>query len=222
MAQAQLLIVEDRIEEAIYAQGEAAKAGYTELLVATDLETALKYLPSADRVATDLFFPAGNVSTTDFSKRILPLYEDFKRSRFSKQEGSQVVLRAVCACAEMFGITPKEYVEIYMPKFNTIPSVLRAARDAVAGINDSVRYNQFLTIEEDIRAGRNLPLGIIVAEEAKEKGLPTIIVTSTNHHDHAFEPVRNLITVSYLDNLVEGRKNWEGAMNYLKNNEVKK
>jgi hypothetical protein len=218
MSKAELLIVEDNIAEAIYAQGDAIKAGYRELLVATDLETALHYLPQVDRVATDLFFPAGNVNTSDFSGRILPLYEKFKKERFTADKGSGCVLAAIEQCAKLFQVSPEEYVTNILPKMNTVPSVLKAARDAVTGVKDSEKYNAFLKIEEDIRAGRNLPLGILVAEQAKEKGLPAVIVTSTNHHDHAFEPVRNLITVPYFDNLVEGRKNWACAMDYLKNN----
>ena len=217
MTNADLLIVEDNIAEAIYAQGDAIKAGYKNLLVATDLETAQNYLPHADRVATDLFFPAGNVSVTDFSKRILPLYENFKKTNFS-EKASGVVLASLEQCAELFSITPKEYVEKFMAKMNTPKSMMKAARDALAGINDSERYDKFLKIESDIREGKNLPLGILVSEQAKEKGLPTVIVTSTNHHDMAFDVVKTLITVPYFYSFNAGRKDWAGAMHYFTKN----
>ena len=216
-----LLIIEDNVAEAIYAQAEAAKAGFKDFVAVTNLADAQRYLPEAQLVASDLFFGAGNTQVTGFSERIAPLYQKFKETRFQKTKGLDVVLRAVEGCAETFGVTPQVYVEEFMAKVHTIPSVLKSARDALAGVNDSQKYREFLKIEQDIKEGRNLPLGIIVTEQAKEKGLSSVIVTSTNHHDLAFEPVRGLITVPYFDTLTAGRKNWQGAMDYFLRGEAK-
>ncbi|MBP7708567.1 hypothetical protein KA107_02685 [Candidatus Pacearchaeota archaeon] len=211
-----LLIVEDKADEAIFARDHAISAGFKEVTLATTLEEAQKYLPGAQAVVSDLFFPAGNVSTETYVQRFLPLYEGFKQRRFQKTDGNNIVLRVIQGCAETFGITPEKYVEEFIAKCNTPVSVLKAARDAVRGIADSDKYDAFLKIEQGIKEGKNLPLGIIVAEQAKERGLPALIVTSTNHHHDSFEPVRSLVPSPYFDNLIEGRKNWAGAMDYLK------
>ncbi len=208
----ELLIVEDNVAEAIYAQAEAAKAGFKEFTLATNLEEALKAIPTSGAVTSDLFFPAGNISTEVYSKRFLPFYEDYKTRRFLGARKDTIVLRAVEACAECFGVTPSQYIEDYMAKMATPKSVLNAARDAVRGITDSANYDKLQTIISQVREGSNLPLGIIVVEEAQKIGIPAVIVTSTNHHSLAFEPVRSLITVPYADNLIEGKKDWAGGL----------
>ena len=102
-----------------------------------------------------------------------------------------------------------------MTKLNTPPLVLKAARDSLVVVENSENYVRFLGIEEGIRNGTNLPLGIIASEKANELGIPSAIVTSTHHHDDAFEPVRDLIMVPYTDTLVDGRKNWKGGIELL-------
>ena len=209
-----VLVIEDNIAEAIYAEAELVGAGIEYFRAVTTLADGLEAIPEYDAVLSDLFFPAGNVSTEQYSQRFLPLYEQFKQTRFQKL-GQNVVLRAVEQCAETFGLTSQEYVEDFMPKLNTPPVLLKAARDALAGIQDSERYEKFLKIEKGIRDGTNLPLGIITSERAYQLGRPSAIVTSTYHHDDAFEPVKSLIKFPYRDTLVDGRKDWKGGIKLL-------
>ena len=210
-----VLIIEDDVSEAIYAQTELAKAGIKDFRAVTTLDEGLSVMSKYDAVLTDLFFPAGDVPTKQYIQRFLPLYEQFKNKRFPEMTGNNVVLSAIQSCAKVFGVTPEEYVNDYITKMNTPKLVLDAARDAIARIKDSQKYEKFLKIEQSIRNGTNLPLGIIACEKALEYNLPCAIVTSTYHHDDAFEAVKDQIKVNYKDTLVEGRKNWKGGIELL-------
>jgi len=210
-----ILVIEDNVAEAIYAQAELANAGFRDFRAVITLSEGLDVMPTYDAVLSDLFFPAGGESTEKYSQRFLPLYEEYKQKRFPELRQDNVVLRAVQACAEVFGVTPQEYINDYMSKMNTPKQVLKAARDSLAGVTDSERYEKFLKIEKGIRDGTALPLGIIASERAKELNIPSVIVTSTYHHDDAFEPVRDLIQVPYRDTLVNDRKDWTGGIELL-------
>ena len=209
-----ILIIEDNTAEAIYAQAELAKAGLRDFRTVTTLSEGLEAMPQYDAVLSDLFFPAGNISTEQYSQRFLPLYEQFKQRSFPNLGKDNAVLGAVQACADAFSITPQAWIDI-MAKMNTHPKTLKAARDSLSGIKDSEKYETFLKIEKGIRNGTNLPLGIIATERAQELQIPSAIVTSTYHHDYAFEPVRDLIKVSYSDTLVDGKKDWKGGIELL-------
>jgi len=215
MIDKKLLIVEDNFAEAKFAQKEAQKAGIKEIMVAENLEQAQKYIKEAGMLASDLFFPAGNIPTEAYLQRFLPFYDKYKTTRFTKISQESPVKRAIENCARVFGVTPQEYVENIMTQMNNPPTLMKMAREALAGIKDPEKYNQFLRIEQNIREGKNLPLGVIITEQAKEKGLPAVIVTSTYHHSDEFEPIRELVRVTYFDTMVDGRKNWQSGINYL-------
>lgn len=218
MENKKLLIVEDNVAEAIYAQGDAIKAGFKDLVVATNLAEALEYLPKAQLVASDLFFPAGNIPAEQMQKyiqRFLPLYSAYKERSCMTDLKNNPTRKAIEKCAEVFGVTPQEYLDNYMTKMNNPKILMDMARQAMSGIRDPVRYEKLTKIENDLRKGIGLPLGIIVTEQAREKGLANVIVTSTNHHDMAFEPVSNLLGTRYFDSLVDGRKNWKAGIEYL-------
>src|SRR3989344_741122 len=109
-----ILVIEDNVAEAIYAQAELAKAGLKEFRAVTTLSEGLESIQEYDAVLSDLFFPAGNEPREKYSQRFLPLYEQYKQGRFSKLEDNSLVLRAVQVGAEIFGVTPQEYVNEYM------------------------------------------------------------------------------------------------------------
>lgn len=211
----EVLVIEDNLIEAINAQTELARAGIEDFRSVTTLSEGLEAMSHFDGVLSDLFFPVGNASDEQYIQRFLPLYEQFKSQRFKKRPSDDVILRAVKACAKAFEVTPEEYVENVMAMLNTPPVLLKAARDAIAGVDDSERYNQFLKIEECVRNGTNLPLGIVALERAKELGIPSVVVTSTYHHDDAFEAVKGLIDVPYRDTLIECQKDWKGGIELL-------
>ena len=211
-----LLIVEDNPQESREAVNRAVVLGIENVTTASNLKGALSQIEDADMIASDLFFPAGNVDTKVYSNRFMPLYEQYERVRFPSQEGG-VVLRALEQVSGVFGVTPREYVEKVMPVFNAEGStLLEAARDAVYGIKDYSKHQKFLEVKEGIASGKNLPLGIIVAEEAKKRKIPAVVVTSADHHDMAFSPIGGLIGVPYYDTLVDGRKNWKAGIERLK------
>lgn len=216
MKNKKILIVEDNIAEAIHAQAAVVRAGYTDCRAVTNLHESLEILPMYDFVLSDLFFPSGTQDTQSYSARFSPLYASFKERRFPLLDKRvDVVKRAVAAAAELFEVTPQEYVEKIMPQQGTSPKLIQAAQDALAGRVDSARYERFLGIEQKVKSGELLPLGIILAEHAKERGKPVVIVTSTYHHDDAFEPITSLLPCSYVDTLVDNRKNWTAGIAQL-------
>ena len=167
-----------------------------------------------DAVLTDLFFPAGDMDAAPLVQRFLPHYESYKAKRFPEIKDN-VVLSAVENVSSLMGVGPGEYVENVLTRLNTPESVLKASRDAVAGIQDSERYERFLEIEKGVRDGTNLPLGIVAAERSREMGIPCAMVTSTYHHDDEFEAVRDLVTVPYVDTLVDGKKQWGKSLDLV-------
>jgi len=211
-----LLIIEDNTAEAIWAQHDAIKAGIRDFFVATNLSDALKYLPQVDAVVSDLFFPAGSTATDQYIQRFLPYYESFKEDTFTKIGKDDPIYLVMEEASSLLGITPQRYVEEIMASRNLCELIMDSARSAVYGIRKYSKYLEFQKIEENIRSGRNLPLGIIVAEQAKERDLASVIVTSTHHHSDQFAPVKGLISsVPYFDTSVEGRKNWKAGIDTL-------
>lgn len=210
-----ILIIEDNKDEAAYALDVVKNAGFSEVHVIDTLSRAVKAIPCYDGVLTDLFFPLGDSIDEEYIQRFLPHYEEFRKKTFTKLEGLNPVKKALETVALTFGTSPREYVENVMSKLNTPRNVLKAAQDTIAGINDTERYEKFLKIEEGIREGTNLPLGIVASEIAHKVSRPCVIVTSTYHHDDAFEPISSLINVPYKDTLVDGRKNWSGGIESL-------
>ena len=124
-----------------------------------------------------------------------------------------VVLRAIEECARLKEITPTAYVENVMAKIEGPNSLMvREAREAISGIRDPEKYEEFQRIYDEIKAGKNLPLGIILTEQAVERGLPSVMVTSTSRHSLAFEPIKDLIKVPCIDTLVNDRKDWASGI----------
>jgi CheY-like chemotaxis protein len=203
-----ILLIEDNEAQAEYAQIALADAGLESTTVVT-LSEALDVMPEYDAVLSDLFFPAG-MPTEEFSELFSPLYAEFKEQRYS----GGMVGRAVQQCASLFGMTSHDYIENVIAKTNNPAGTLEAARKSQEG-RSSAKYQKFLEIEENIRNGTNLPLGIVATGMAMKQGIPAVIVTSTYHHDDAFEAVRTLIKVPYKDTLIEGRKDWENGIELL-------
>ena len=144
--------------------------------------------------------------------------KDFTTHRIKEIKEESPVYRAVSVCAEVFGVTPEEYVEKVMAKLNTHQVILKSARDAVHKRQDYERFEKFQEVMNNVRNGTKLPLGISLTEKAKEKGIPNIIVTSTYHHSDEFEAVRELVPHYYDQVIGEGdqkRKNWEAGIEHV-------
>ena len=127
----------------------------------------------------------------------------------------------MCISNDSLGVIPQDYVEKVITRMNNPKIMMDMAREAVAGVKDPERYEKFLTIEEAIRQDKNLPLGIVLTEQAKSRGLPSVIVTSTYHHSDQFEPVSGLTPVYYVDTLLLGRKDWRKGLARLDEERLK-
>jgi len=215
-----LLIIEDTPEETQYARDVALRAGYVDITVVSTLSDALETMHNYDIVLSDMFFPAGSMPTEQYSTRFMPYYEADLESRRRYGEFQPIVqegdvrMQALERNSRMLGITPLEFIERYMV------SVIgeedsQFAYDVVAGMTDSKKYAQIQQAHDGIRLGVNLPLGIIAMEHAQELGKPVVIVSSLNHHNYAFEPIRSLLTVPYRHGLVQGKKDWQGGLEEL-------
>lgn len=218
-----LLIVEDKVDEAIWAQHDAVKAGFREIVVATTLEQAQRYLPEVQRVATDLFFSLGNVDPARYIAEVLPLYENYLKS-FRKIPNNPVALAINQITTRPEGMSKEQFFEEKLKPFffkDWKPAALESARDGYFEIEHYAKYSKLEKHIAKVKEGRGLPSGVFIAREAKRLGMPAYVVTSTNHHDHTFEPIRSLISTPYVDNLVGGRKNWAAAMDYFKSGGAK-
>lgn len=70
-----------------------------------------------------------------------------------------------------------------------------------------------------MRSRALLACGTEVAKLARHLGLPHAVVTSTYHHDMAFEPLREAMNgVPYVDTLdpATGRKGWHQGIELLR------
>lgn len=208
-----ILVIEDNIEERLAAEKALAEAGHTEFKSVETLADGLALMPQFDAVLSDLFFPAGDEPTEKYIQRFLPVYETYKRERFFEKKDS-ALKDHIYSLAKVLDYTPEQYLYEFICKTSS-PETIKECKEAVLGINDIERYEKFLKIEEDIRNGSNLPLGIIAAERAKELKIPVVIITSTNHHDMAFSPVERMIKGPCLEGLVDGRKYWTRGIDML-------
>lgn len=213
-----ILIVEDRVDEAVYARTEIAKAGDNVIMVANTLEEALKQLEARPTIVlSDLFFPLGNLNIADYVRRILPHYERHEQIRYPViDDREQDVLRiAVKQVADLFGVTPEVCVEEVLAKIGGISSVTSAARDAVYKRKNYEKWQKYLQLKKEISLGERFPSGVFLVEETKKLGIPIAIVTSSDHHGDEFEPVSKLIRVPYQDSVVDGRKRWTEALKQI-------
>lgn len=208
-----IMIVEDTLAEQEFALKCAQERG----LVATlksDFSSALNGLEdNPDFVLSDLFFPVGNVNSANYVRRILPLYENYL-NRFEKYM-SGVLVETIVHLAKMTGFTKEQFFEDFISAINKPSPELEMYRDATYGIKNFKKYQNLQKIIENIKQGENIPYGFFLAEELKNKNIPSAIITSINHHDVAFEPLRDSLVIPYFDSLIDGKKDWNRALDYV-------
>lgn len=215
----ELLIVEDRVDEAIYAQRDAFVNGFRDMRIASNLEDALNLMQLGPKyIVSDLFYSLGNLEKEVYVSRLLPIYEDYesKYKRLIENKEDNVLYKVIHQMAEVFDVSPEKYVREIIPSMDgggdslmtklTVPCM-----DILKGVENYFRWEKYQKVKDDIISGENMPCGIFLVEEAKKRDIPIQIVTSTNHHDSAFEPISRLINTKYHDYLVDGRKNWDAA-----------
>lgn len=216
MTNKHLLIIEDRIGEANVAQ-ETAKSLGIEIRLATDVGSALeeiKLRPAA--IASDLFFPAGNINQEPYIAQVLQIYENYLKTFRPKTDGPLTrVLQFIFP--DQGNLNKEQFFEDVIKKYflkDNPEHIVELTRDAYFGIENYSKYNRLQKQIKEVKEGRSMPYGIFATEEARKLNIPIHIVTSTNHHDIAFEPIRSRIG-KYTDNLVDGYKDWLAAFNQL-------
>jgi hypothetical protein len=212
-----VLIVEDRNKEADVAK-KIAESLNLETKLVTEYSSALSLItydkPIA--IASDLFFPAGSMDQTPFINEVLPKYIDHLKTFRKITDGPLVnVLQQVFE--KPSEMSKEEFFDEFLMKHflkDWDDEGVEAVRDAYFGIQFYTKYTKLQKHIQEIAEGRGLPYGILVSREAEKLNIPIQIVTSTNHHDVSFEPVRRLIG-NYTDNIVDGHKDWKYAFNSL-------
>ncbi len=204
-----LLIVDDNTQEMLYAFRMGFEHGYCSL-PAGDLAQAKRLMEFGKPVAivTDLFFPLSE-DPAPYVAEVLPAYQARMASRYSIDPDENILLRSVQQTAETVGMSAEEWAGLLRPK--------RVRDDTLAVLDKSRRYDRFKGSMEDLADGIRFPSGIFLAREARERGIPCVVVTSVNHHADEFEAVKDMLDVPYVDVLVNGHKDWARGFGLLGN-----
>ncbi len=201
-----LLIVEDKPEELSVAIKSAKQIGFEDIVVASTLEEALAYLPKVNAVATDLFFPNGNVNTDEYTQRILPLYVSFAQSHFKLPQGDSNLLEAIKSGAELRNLDLTTHMD------NLVKSGLLFQRHVEAARAALPNYAQTFDIKYFLKDEKDLPVGILVTEEAQKYNVPSVIVTSGGGHGGLLQPIMSLVTVPHVFNMQGDHKEWDKGL----------
>jgi len=210
-----ILVVENDQIEVIRAWDELFELKYDFESADTLAAAEEKLQTRPDAVLTDLFFSIGPDITRYVGEilEVLPVYEAFVRQRYDSKWMNNPVRLSLAQVAQTFGMSVEEYVPDVMGKLDTPQVVMESAKRVV---KEQKEYDRFLEFIEEIRTGENFPSGIYVSRMAKELGIPCAIVTSTYHHDTAFEPIRGMLSAPYTDTLVDGKKDWAGGIGLIR------
>ena len=165
---AELLIIEDSIEEANIAQQTAESLGIETKLI-QDFKSALDEIRSSklSAIASDLFFPAGDINQEPYIQQVLPAYEAY--SRGFKRIDDQPLARALRQVANIpAGITKEEAFENIRELFLRSHSErdIESHRDAWFGIEFYSKYAKLQEHIEGIKQGSGIPYGIFVVQKA--------------------------------------------------------
>jgi hypothetical protein len=224
MTNKHFLIIEDRVEEQEFARQTALTWGI-EARVVGDFETAIEEIQTRwpRAIASDLFFPSGNINQEPYIQRVLPFYEAHLKTFKPITSGPLVM-----ALEHVFGGNKDKtktelWEEFIRPIFlkNWREYDIEEVKDAYFGIEFYSKYVKLQKQIEAMKQGIDIPYGIFLRQEVDRLGftgnchIPFFIVTSTNHHDVAFEPIRDKIGI-YDDGVDEaGHKDWGNAFKYL-------
>jgi hypothetical protein len=218
MIEKNMLIIEDRVEEQEFARQTAASLGI-EARIAGDFETALRELreKTPRAIASDLFFPSGNINQEPYIQQVIPIYESHLKTFKPITEGPLVEVLKYIFGGNKDKSKEEVWNQLIKPYFlnGWAEDAIEEVKDAHFGIEYYSKYEKLQKQIEAMKQGKEIPYGIFVRQEARKLGIPCHIVTSTNHHDVAFEPIRDKIG-DYSDWVNEaGHKDWGSAFQYL-------
>lgn len=218
-----LIIVEDKDDEAEKALQTAQKVFESDNIVLVN--TLADYFAQSqkrrfDYVLTDLFFPTGDEGLTQkYKDEIVVIYQKFAEDYFPRNSEESPIKNVINLMARAMNKTPREIVyevipnnpELYINK-----GVYECIYDAFNGRKNYKGYEKILGIIDDVKKGINFPSGCYVARSAVKGNSKCIIVTSTNHHDLSFEPLRGRLNAEYVDYLDnDGKKAWGAGLEIL-------
>jgi len=212
------LIIEDRPNEAAIARQTATSLGI-ETRLAPDFNSALNEIKSFRplAIASDLFFPSGGINQEPYVQQILPIYEAHLQTFKPITDGPLFLALEFVLGGNKDKTKEELWNEFIRPVFlkDWSEDGIEEVKDAHFEIQFYSRYEKLQKHIEGIKQGTEMPYGLFAVQEAERLGIPVHIVTSTNHHDISFEPIRGLITCNYTDNLVDGHKDWARAFEHL-------
>ncbi|MEA3429920.1 MAG: response regulator [Nanoarchaeota archaeon] len=188
-----ILLVEDNPEFKKAAE-EFFKTRNIEVDYVSDYKQAMQLLKinTYGGIITDCFFPAETGS--EDRKLGYQVLEDLtKDTKISKDTPVSKAMIKVLDTLGAEGETRKKVGEL-LAKNAHLPNFFSAI-----GYKEAMR----MAIQE---SASNQPLGVLIAEEARSRGLPFVIATSTYHHDH----LTQVISTKYGRHLVDCDKDKPG------------
>jgi len=209
------------IEDSTVQQDEAMRV-FPECILVETLKDAQQILQTTRplTVLSDLYFPSGMEFAQEkpYKDSILQTLEEYISTSF-KYGGSNSTLvgHAFEHVCKSIGIEREQFLKILKSgsPFN-IPAHQATLEQGIKNVQLEGQYKKMFA---SMNAGTyQIPFGIFVYEECKEKKIPCITVTSAYHHGPEFEPFSRRLG-PYVDRLVDGKKPWKDAYDQIKTRE---
>ena len=208
-----ILIVEDT-----ELQQFAAKEAFPESTLVTNLrdaKSALQQQPKA--VLSDLYIPSGLTESEEapLKQDILDTLQNYVKETFGLQGSrNSIVGRVLSTVVDSLGLKTKEEFFAHF-KDDALINTPLFKRSIEEGIERYKQEQDYLLLHSRMEKGEyQLPFGILVYEECRRLNIPCITVTSAYHHGPEFEPFSRRLG-PYVDQLVNGKKQWKQAYELL-------
>lgn len=163
-----LLVVEDNAEYRAAAESFATAQGI-DAVFAHDYEGAMGAIESVGAVLSDCFFPR-RTGDADLTMGEMAL------RRLETVEPDSPVYRGLRQTRELLG---PEFAEHALK--NVDPDG-KMVKDYITKLVLAMKWDP-----------SNQPLGVLVADECKQRGIPVVLATSTYHHDSLTQLVQNYV-----------------------------
>jgi len=163
-------------------------------------------------VLSDLYFPTGYIG--ERHEKLKSEAASILDSYIKEQQKHNAVGRAletIFAAKEIK--TLDQFFEIF--KDDSVIQMEKWRNILRERYNDYEKVRNYKQLLKDINDNvHDLPSGIFVYKHCKNENFPCMIVTSAYHHGTEFQPfVKNV--GSFFDNLVNGKKQWKEALEYI-------
>lgn len=174
-------------------------------------------LGNVEAILSDLYFPLGYAKDTTIyqihKNEILDILNEYIDSISKKDTQSPIYKVIKLLTNEGVGTNLIETVNNLEKMDTGLSKMYEYVREVIGVTNENMK--KYLALKEDFENDNKLlPEGLFVSKIAKERNIPSVIVTSSYHHDTDFQPFTNYVG-RYFDTLKNGRKMWKEAYDRL-------